>query len=69
MGECTFDTAYRVLLGRGVYPSLEALGALVPIVDQVAPNLDNQSIYRRQCSVCRLLYDSLKPVFNLSPSE
>jgi len=42
--------AYRVWLGRGIYPSLEALAELVPIVDRVAPNLDNQSIYRRQYS-------------------
>jgi len=39
-----------VWLGRGIYPSLEALAELVPIVDRVAPNLDNQSIYRRQYS-------------------
>ena len=58
--------AYWVLMAQGVLPSLEKIGSSIPIIDKIEPNKENKNIYDQQFIIYQQLYQSLKPVFELS---
>ncbi|MEN6482541.1 MAG: gluconokinase [Anaerolineaceae bacterium] len=61
--------ALWVYLANGAIKSIEDLASMVPIVSKVEPNSKNKAVYDRQYSIYKALYQSMKPIFELSSNS